>query len=342
MTHPLTPKYSQLMENLRTEYDSGGKQLIFSSEKSQHRKLTRLIQHHLPMDMKKIGIINADEAAGAKTQKLAHAYNAGSIQIIIANERAEEGVDLQHGTSAIHNLTFPWTPDKLTQRKGRGVRQGNTQSRVKIYNYVAQSTLDEYRLHLIGRKEGWINKILTDNTIHQAKNGDMLDPEELAMLLASDPEAYQQKVAEAKAKRAKQEAAKVRADIVRELKSLLNAEAALSSHQIESTELAKDKLKRQIESTSEAIAAIQSQLALGDNPALQKELARNQSQHAKLSQLLANFDANHTAKGEQLAHKIKRHRVYLQDKAEEGKLFLAQYRFLGAILICSSVITEGN
>ncbi|MCX4030383.1 SNF2-related protein [Spartinivicinus marinus] len=321
VTHPLTPKYSQLMENLRAEYDGGGKQLIFSSEKSQHRKLTRLIQHHLPMDMKKIGIINADEAAGAKTQKLAHAYNAGSIQIIIANERAEEGVDLQHGTSAIHNLTFPWTPDKLTQRKGRGVRQGNTQSRVKIYNYVAQSTLDEYRLHLIGRKEGWINKILTDNTIHQTKNGDMLDPEELAMLLASDPEAYQQKVAEAKAKRAKQETAKVRADIVRELKSLLNAEAALIEHQTENTALAKEKLQSRVDKNSSSIAAIKIQLVHSDDPALQKELARYQSQHDKLSQQLANFDEDHATKGEQLEHKIKRHRVYLLDKAEEGKLF---------------------
>ncbi|NYZ70266.1 hypothetical protein H0A36_30095, partial [Endozoicomonas sp. SM1973] len=76
-----------------------------------------------------------------------------------------------------------------------------------------------------------------------------------------------------------------------------------------------------MDKNSSSIAAIKIQLVHSDDPALQKELARYQSQHDKLSQQLANFDEDHATKGEQLEHKIKRHRVYLLDKAEEGKLF---------------------
>jgi superfamily II DNA/RNA helicase len=45
--------------------------------------------------------------------------------VIIANSVANEGIDLQTRTCAIHHLDLPWTSADLEQRNGRGVRQGN-------------------------------------------------------------------------------------------------------------------------------------------------------------------------------------------------------------------------
>ncbi|MDE7064440.1 MAG: DEAD/DEAH box helicase family protein, partial [Desulfovibrionaceae bacterium] len=135
VAHPITPKYAKMMENLRKHFDAGGKQIIFTEEKTQHQKIRRIIVHHLPVTTDQIGIINADDASGDKLDKISKSYNAGSIRIVIANKKAEVGVNLQKGTTAIHHLTLPWTPASINQRNGRGVRQGNTVESVAVYYY---------------------------------------------------------------------------------------------------------------------------------------------------------------------------------------------------------------
>lgn len=152
VAHPVTPKYAQLLENLRTHFDAGGKQLIFTEEKSQHQKIRRIIVHHLPLTADQIGIINAEDASGDKLDKISKSYNAGGIKIVIANKKAEVGVNLQKGTTAIHHLTLPWTPASINQRNGRGVRQGNKVDSVAIYYYCGKGTFDAYRKDLLQAK----------------------------------------------------------------------------------------------------------------------------------------------------------------------------------------------
>lgn len=118
VAHPVMPKYAKLLENLRREHENGGKQIIFTEEKSQHDKLKRIITHHLPIQAEEIGIINADTASGDKLEKISGAYNTGRVRIVIANKKAEVGVNLQKGTTAIHHLTLPWTPASIQQRNG--------------------------------------------------------------------------------------------------------------------------------------------------------------------------------------------------------------------------------
>lgn len=64
MTHPLTPKYSALIENLK-EGLKRGKQIIFTDEKSQHGKLKRIIATQLGIDPSLVGILNATTVADA-------------------------------------------------------------------------------------------------------------------------------------------------------------------------------------------------------------------------------------------------------------------------------------
>ncbi|MEG5932526.1 SNF2-related protein [Enterobacter hormaechei] len=65
LSHPIPPKYSMLIEQIRAGLEKGGKQIVFSDEKSQHNKLRRILAAALPLDIKQIGILNASTVAEA-------------------------------------------------------------------------------------------------------------------------------------------------------------------------------------------------------------------------------------------------------------------------------------
>ncbi|GAB4059117.1 SNF2-related protein [Uliginosibacterium sediminicola] len=209
-SHPLTPKYAKLIDNMQAELDSKGKQIVFTEEKSQHGKLLRLIINNLPVSADQVAIINADTAGGERLQEISDAYNRGDIRIIIANKKAEVGVNLQKGTSAIHHMTLPWNPASIQQRNGRGVRQGNTSAQVRVYYYQAHGSFDEYRLDLLKAKGNWIAALMDkNNTNDKAENSAAMGALEQAALLADNREEFlamvnaqrEKKEAEARAKR---------------------------------------------------------------------------------------------------------------------------------------------
>ena len=187
VAHPITPKYAQLIENLKKHFETGGKQIIFTEEKTQHNKLRRIIVHHLPLAVGKIGIINGEVASGDKLERISKAYNSGELKIVLANKKAEVGVNLQKGTTAIHHLTLPWTPASINQRNGRGVRQGNKVDSVAVYYYCGKGTFDSYRKDLLKAKSNWINDLLMGEA-KTMENGDVTGLDELLDMLADNPE----------------------------------------------------------------------------------------------------------------------------------------------------------
>ncbi|MGJ0637711.1 SNF2-related protein [Xenorhabdus bovienii] len=236
VTHPIPPKYSKLIENLKKSMAGGGKQIIFSDEKTQHEKLRRIIAQALDMKREEIGILNAttvtqaskannkklkrvkrpaepkedatpeqldkyyeqkaafDEYVAAQNdislggiEKIAADYNEGRTPIIICNKKAEVGINLHIGTTAMHHLTLPWTPASLNQRNGRGARVGSSNASVDAYYYCGKGSFDEFRLDTLQRKANWITDILTSDAAKMT-NADANNAEEMRLLLASDPE----------------------------------------------------------------------------------------------------------------------------------------------------------
>lgn len=227
--HPVTPKYAKMIENLRTHYEAKGKQLIFTEEKSQHQKLKRIIVHHLPITAEQIGIINADDAKGDALDKISKAYNAGSLKIVIANKKAEVGVNLQKGTTAIHHLTLPWTPASIKQRNGRGVRQGNKVDSVAIYYYCGKGTFDAYRKDLLKSKANWIDDLLMGNEATM-ENGDADNSmDELLDMLADNPEEAKKQRAERLAAAQAKKEENYRLNLVNKLQVLASIQQNLDS-----------------------------------------------------------------------------------------------------------------
>ena len=243
VAHPVTPKYAKMLENLRTEYERGGKQIVFTEEKTQHNKIKRLITHHLPVVASEIEIINAETASGDKLEKISAAYNTGKAKIVIANRKAEVGVNLQRGTTAIHHLTLPWTPASIQQRNGRGVRQGNSASKVEVFYYLGKGSFDQYRLDMLKRKADWLDSLF-NGTEARAENANAGVSDEYAAMLAANPEEFKRRIEAQKADKASRE------------REQRNTRAAIDLHQLAA---AKRVLAKIEERRAEALDGVESE-----------------------------------------------------------------------------------
>lgn len=148
------------------------KQIVFNEHLGSHFKLKRLIAKEVGVPTGKIQFISgAAETADAKKYDILETQNgfneAGEENkycVIIANEKAEVGINLQIGCQAIHHLNIRWTPDSITQRNGRGQRQGNITEKVNIYYYEADGTFDMYRRSLVNSKASWIDSLMSGDS----------------------------------------------------------------------------------------------------------------------------------------------------------------------------------
>lgn len=205
-SHPAPPKIAKFLEKAKAVYLDGGKQLVFTEEKTQHVKLARMIADYTGCKLSEIGIINADTVAGKKgsgvdegteeagLDNLSAAYNEGRYRFMILNKKGEVGVNLHRGTTDIHHLTLPFTPSSLTQRNGRGARVGSKAKKVNVHYYAGKGSFDKFRISTIERKARWIDDLFTGDA-KSVDNANAEDPNEHMIMLAPDPEEARRRVA---------------------------------------------------------------------------------------------------------------------------------------------------
>ncbi|WP_352309111.1 SNF2-related protein [Psychrobacter sp. W2-37-MNA-CIBAN-0211] len=174
----IPPKLAAMLDNFKSEKSSPRginpdntnsktvKQIIFCDHLFLHNKIKRILVKKGGIKAGKIAIITG-QVNNEPDQMLdiQDGFNAtegdNKYQVIIANKKAEVGINLQRGTQAIHHLTTGWTPDSLEQRNGRGARQGNKTEKVSIYHYDADGTFDEFKRTMIDKKDEWITNVLS-------------------------------------------------------------------------------------------------------------------------------------------------------------------------------------
>lgn len=196
----IPPKLAALLENVRLERatprgvdDEGNpspivKQIIFCDILALHDKIKRLLAKKAGIPAGKTAIITGktnntpDEIMAVQDGFNAHGAD-NRYEVIIANEKAEVGINLQKGTQAIHHLSIGWTPDSLTQRNGRGVRQGNKTQKVTIYTYDADGTFDAIKRGMVDKKAGWIAGVMDVNGGNKVAISGGLSKERLEALI---------------------------------------------------------------------------------------------------------------------------------------------------------------
>jgi predicted RNA methylase len=181
-TVTISPKLAAVIENFRAEAASPrwmgqAKQIIFCDELGLHHKIKLALTQAVGIPASKIKIVNAVAVDTAGMQEVQDGFNAdgedNKYSVIIANKKAEVGINLQKGTQAIHHMTIGWTPDSIHQRNGRGVRQGNPLARVNVYHYDADGTFDGYKRKLVGIKADWIGSLMSGDEATIKIEGDL-------------------------------------------------------------------------------------------------------------------------------------------------------------------------
>lgn len=225
----VSPKVAALIANVQKELEtprnmnardgetvarSKPKQIIFCDSLAMHRKLKMLLVKHCGIPSSKITFISAPAAPDPlDVQKISDGFNADGddniYQIVIANKKAEVGINLQKGCQAIHFLTLGWTPDSVEQRLGRGVRQGNITAFVNLYFYEATGTFDKYRRTMVSAKADWIESALSKDGGDSVDISGGLSDEQVDSLINTVGDAdggakFQQQQAESEAARTKQ------------------------------------------------------------------------------------------------------------------------------------------
>jgi len=126
-------------------------------------------------------------------QQVADDFNAGKIKVIIGTTKSMgEGMDLQVKTTDIHHLDIPYTPAEIIQRRGRGVRPGNVNEKVREHVYIQGGTFDNLSYSIVSNKTGW-NEAMWDKAAADVIDtsadmaGAMPSEDEIRIELERDP-----------------------------------------------------------------------------------------------------------------------------------------------------------
>lgn len=107
-----------------------------------------------------------DAATEAQRQALFERTCEGKVRILLGStNKLGTGVNVQDKVIAINHLDCPWRPSDITQRDGRGVRQGNENPEVMIKQFVTKGTFDAYLWQIQEQKLRYIKQILTGRSI---------------------------------------------------------------------------------------------------------------------------------------------------------------------------------
>ena len=138
----------------------------------------------------KIAFIH-DAETETKRSLLFAKVRSGDIRILIGSTyKLGLGVNIQERLIALHHIDVPWRPADMTQREGRILRQGNTNSKVYIYRYITEGSFDAYSWQLLETKQRFISELLSGSLTERSGTDiadTVLDYAEVKALAVGDP-----------------------------------------------------------------------------------------------------------------------------------------------------------
>lgn len=125
-----------------------------------------------------IAFIHDADTETRKKELFAKVRN-GNVRVLIGSTaKMGAGTNVQNKIIALHHLDCPWRPADLTQRNGRGIRQGNENDEIEVYTYVTEGTFDAYLYQLVENKQKFISQIMTSKAI--VRSADDIDEKALS------------------------------------------------------------------------------------------------------------------------------------------------------------------
>ena len=107
-----------------------------------------------------------DAKTEVQRQAIFEKTRKGEIRILLGSTgKLGTGVNVQDRVIALHHLDVPWKPSDITQRDGRGLRQGNMNKAIHIYHYIAEGTFGAYLWQIQEQKLRFITQVTTAKNI---------------------------------------------------------------------------------------------------------------------------------------------------------------------------------
>lgn len=107
-----------------------------------------------------------DAKTEAQRQAIFEKTRSGEIRVLIGSTgKLGTGVNVQDRVIDLHHLDVPWKPSDITQRNGRGLRQGNLNGEIGIIHYITEGTFDAYLWQIQEQKLRYIMQIMTAKSI---------------------------------------------------------------------------------------------------------------------------------------------------------------------------------
>lgn len=110
--------------------------------------------------------LTEEEDAGQKKKKYTkrdiaqYLFNNGYVRFLFGStESMGVGMNLQGATTDIHNIDTPFRPRDFWQRVGRGARQLNPNSQIKIYTYSSFGGSEVIMFQIMRMKENFIRQL---------------------------------------------------------------------------------------------------------------------------------------------------------------------------------------
>ena len=137
-----------------------------------------------------IAFVHDAETESERSRLFAN-VRAGDVRVLIGSTfKLGLGVNVQDRLIALHHLDVPWRPADMTQREGRILRQGNTNSKVMIFRYITEGSFDSYSWQLLETKQRFITELLS-GSLEERSGADVddtvLDYAEVKALAVGNP-----------------------------------------------------------------------------------------------------------------------------------------------------------
>lgn len=138
----------------------------------------------------KIAFIHDAETEAQRNTMFAQ-VRKGDIRVLLGSTfKLGLGVNIQDKLIALHHIDVPWRPADMTQREGRILRQGNTNSKVQIFRYITEGSFDAYSWQLLETKQRFITGLLSGSLTERSGTDiedTVLDYAEVKALAVGNP-----------------------------------------------------------------------------------------------------------------------------------------------------------
>ena len=179
-------KVTRLAKRVKTLIADGYQPIVFCRFIDTAKYVRDELQHRLPRNVT-VEAITGELPPPEREQRVEELMES-SKRVLVATDCLSEGINLQHGFTAVIHYDLPWNPTRLEQREGRVDRFGQVAPTVRVATMVGRHVVDRIVEEVLIQKHLQIRKALGVSVPVPATSGEVLEALSERLLAAENVE----------------------------------------------------------------------------------------------------------------------------------------------------------